>query len=145
MSEHRRWTRRRLGVAIAAIDALALLLAGCRATPPDSVLVDIRNVSPGAITITTVAPGPFLFANTVRYTIQPWAKGRCFAHIGLDPGHVEIRVSGSNVGVERAYSMTTPVPVSVAIHVGIQVLANGEVQFGGPFPPDPSPCEGGGY
>ena len=51
--------------------------------------------------------------------------------------------SGSNVAPERTYSIQ--VPDNQTIQIGVQVFANGQVQFGGDFPADTLPCEGGGY
>ena len=107
--------------------------------------MDIRNLAAEPITIETHSPGRFLFPIVDQYTIQPWREGQCFAHLGFGPGRLEIHVSGGPIAIERVYSMTTPSEVAGSIHVGVQVMADGEVQFGGPFPADQVPCQGGGY
>ncbi|MDQ2933404.1 MAG: hypothetical protein M3R49_00215 [Chloroflexota bacterium] len=127
------------GILVVALGITGL--TSCGAAGPDSVLVEIRNVSPGPVTVEITAPP----SGTQRHTIQAWQPGRCFARLAYDPGHVEIRVSGSNIAIERVYSMTTPDQVTSPIEVGVQILADGQVQFGGKFPPDTLPCEGGGY
>jgi hypothetical protein len=119
--------------------ALIAVLTSCRAAAPAAVQVSIRNVSPGPLVV-QISAAP---SGTQKYTIQPWQKGKCFAHLGFDPGDVEIRVSGSNVEPERTYSVH--VADNQTMNIGVQVFANGEVQFGGDFPADTLPCEGGGY
>ena len=121
--------------------ALAALLTSCRAAAPGAVEVSIRNVSPGPVVV-QISAAP---SGTQKYTIQPWRKGKCSAHLAFDPGSLEIRVSGSNVGPERIYSMQVPDKQRTPVRIGVQILVNGEVQFGGDFPEDILPCEGGGY
>lgn len=104
-----------------------------------AVEVSIRNVSPGPVVV-QISAAP---SGTQTYTIQPWKEGKCFAHLAFDPGDVEIRVSGSNVQPEQTFSVH--VPDSQSMKVGVEVFANGQVQFGGDFPTDTLPCEGGGY
>lgn len=121
--------------------AAAMTVSGCRATG-GSVSVDVRNVSPGAITFITEQPGTFLFSNTDTHVIQPWQAGLCFAHLGLYSGHIKLTVSGSNIAVPVIYEATT---LSTPLEIGVQIDADGHVQFGGTFPEDKLPCEGGGY
>jgi hypothetical protein len=130
-----------MGRTLGGLAVTALLTTGCgfRAAPPMAVQVSIRNVSPGPVVV-DISAAP---SGTQKYTIQPWQKGKCFAHLAFDPGNVEIRVSGSNVQPERIYSVQ--VSGNEAIQIGVQVFANGQVQFGGDFPADTLPCAGGGY
>lgn len=107
-----------------------------------TVTVDVWNVSPGAITIVIDEQGPNLFPNTYSHVIQPWHQGVCFAHLGLDNGHIKLTISGSNVSPPVTFETTTPASPS---EIGIQIDTAGHVQFGGTFPADGLPCEGGGY
>ena len=120
--------------------AIALVVTGCRAVP-GGVHVDVRNLSPEAITLVTEEPGPFLFANTGSHVIQPWKKGKCFAHIGLFEGRIKLTVSGSNVAAPITYETVG----TSSTQIGIQIDPSGKVEFGGTFPDDILPCEGGGY
>jgi len=126
-----------VGLALTAV----LTSCGFRAVGPYAVDVSIRNVSPGPVVV-QISAAP---SGTQKYTIQPWQKGKCFAHLAFDPGTIEIRVSGSNVGPDRIYSTQVPDKQPTPVKIGVQILANGEVQFGGDFPEDILPCEGGGY
>ena len=121
--------------------AVVVIVTGCRATG-GSVTVDVRNVSPAAITLVIKQPGPFLFSNTNTHVIQPWQEGKCFAHLGLYNGHIKLTVSGSNITAPATYEKTTP---TTPTEIGVQIDADGHVQFGGTFPEDKLPCEGGGY
>ncbi len=130
----------RIRWSLAALIVITVLTAcGFRAGGPAAVEVNIRNLSPGPVVV-QISAAP---SGTQKHTIQRWHKGQCFAHLGFDPGSVEIRVSGSNVGTERIYSVQ--VPNNQTMQIGVQVFANGRVQFGGAFPDDILPCEGGGY
>ncbi len=120
--------------------AIALVVAGCRAVP-GGVHVDVRNLSPEAITLVTEEPGSFLFASTGSHVIQPWKKGQCFAHLGLFEGRIKLTVSGSNVAAPITYETVG----TSSTEVGVQVDPSGKVEFGGTFPDDVLPCEGGGY
>jgi hypothetical protein len=122
------------------IFVIASLVAGCRAVAGD-VHVDVWNLSPAAITLVTEEPGPFLFPNTETHVIEPWKKGRCFAHLGLFEGRIKMTVSGSNV----AAPITFETAGTSSTEVGIQIDPSGKVEFGGTFPDDVVPCEGGGY
>ena len=104
--------------------------------------IDLRNLSPAAITLVTEEPGPFMFANAGTHVIQPWREGQCFAHLGLTSGHIKVTVSGSNIEAPTTYETTA---VSPSDRITIQVDADGHVQFGGTIPDDVLPCEGGGY
>ncbi len=119
----------------------ALILAGCRASG-GNVIVDVRNLSPEAITLVTEEPGPFLFSDTGRHVIQPWTKGQCYARLGLYPGHIKVTISGSNINAPVTYET---IATSSADGVGVQIDPDGHVQFGGDFPDDVLPCIGGGY
>jgi len=121
--------------------ALAMTVSACRAAP-GTVIVDVRNVSSEAITLVTQEPGPFLFSQTGTHVIQPWKEGMCFAHVGLENGHIKLSVSGQNMATPMTYEATTP---NSPTEIGIQVDAGGHVVFGGTFPDDKLPCEGGGY
>ena len=132
--------RRRRLVAVIAIFALA----GCRATGGDVGLV-VRNVSPGAITLVTEDPGPFLFPSTSTHVIEPWKKGRCYARLALYRGHVRLTVSGSNLPAPVTYETTTSASAQLAPEIGVQISADGHVQFGVAIPLDDQPCVAGGY
>lgn len=124
---------------------LALVsIAGCRATGGD-VPVVVRNLSPEAITFVTEDPGPFLFSSTASHTIQPWKKGDCYARLGLFRGHIKLTVSGSNVPAPVTYETTPSSTSAVVPDIGVQIDANGRVQFGVSIPEDDQPCLGGGY
>jgi len=126
---------------VAVLLAIAVIVTGCRATG-GTVQVDVRNVSPGAVTLVTEDPGPFLFSNTYTHVVEPWQEGRCFAHLGLYNGHIKVTVSGSNIAVPVTYETTTQ---NTPMEIGVQIDADGKVRFGGTFPEDKLPCEGGGY
>ena len=121
--------------------ALAITVSACRAAP-GSVIVDVRNVSSEAITLVTQEPGPFLFSQTGTHVIQPSQEGMCFAHLGLENGHIKLTVSGPNIKTPVTYEATTP---NSPTEIGIQIDTEGHVVFGGTFPDDKLPCEGGGY
>ena len=87
--------------------AVVVIVTGCRATG-GSVTVDVRNVSPAAITLVIEQPGPFLLSDTNTHVIQPWQEGKCFAHLGLYNGHIKLTVSGSNITAPATYEKTTP-------------------------------------
>jgi hypothetical protein len=124
-----------------AILTMVLVVAGCRAAP-GNIPVDVRNLSPDAITLVTQEPGPFLFPNTSTYVIEPWKQGRCFAHLGVDAGDIKVTVSGSNIRTPVTYTARAE---SADDHVAVQIDRDGNVQFGGSLPDDVLPCEGGGY
>jgi hypothetical protein len=130
----------RLAFVLVAI----VTLAGCRAVPGD-VVVTVRNLSPGAVTLTTETPGAFLFSNTNHNTIQPWKKGVCFARIGIDRGHIKVTVSGSNVPEAATYETTVEPGGGQAPLIGVQIEPDGRVEFGVAIPDDELPCVGGGY
>src|SRR5436190_10288098 len=119
-------------------------IAGCRATPGD-VPVVVRNLSPEAITLVAEEPGPFLFPSTVSHTIQPWKNGECYPRLGLYRGHIKLTVSGSNVPAPATYETTPPSTSSPVPDIGVQIDADGRVQFGVAVPQDELPCVGGGY
>jgi hypothetical protein len=121
--------------------ALAMSVSACRAAP-GSVIVDVRNASSEAITLVTKEAGPFLFSRTGTHVIEPWHEGMCFAHLGLENGHIKLTVSGPNITTPATYEATTP---DSPTEIGIQVDAGGHVVFGGTFPDDKLPCQGGGY
>ncbi|TMF36654.1 MAG: hypothetical protein E6I26_08045 [Chloroflexi bacterium] len=128
-----------------AVALLALIsIAGCRAAGGD-VPVVVRNLSPEAITFVTEEPGSFLFSNTVSHTIQPWKKGDCYARLGLYRGHIKLTVSGSNVAAPATYETTPSTTSSVVPDIGVQIDADGRVEFGATIPQDDQPCIGGGY
>ena len=120
--------------------AVAVIVTGCRATG-GTVTVQVRNVSPGAINFVTEEPGPFLFSDTYTHVIQPWQRGTCFARLGLYNGHIKLTVSGSNITVPVSYETTANMPTEI----GVQIEADGHVQFGGAFAEDKLPCVSGGY
>ena len=122
--------------------ALVAVLTGCgfRAAGPMAVEVTIRNVSPGPVTV-QISAAP---SGSRIYSIEPWRRGTCFFHTAFDPGHIEIRVSGSNVEAERKYSAEVPAN-RPPVKVGVQIFTNGNVQFGGAFPQDVLPCVGHGF
>lgn len=120
--------------------AVAVTVTGCRATG-GTVSVQVRNVSPGAINFVTEEPGPFLFSDTYTHVIQPWQRGTCFARLGLYNGHIKLTVSGSNIAVPVSYETTANMPTEI----GVQIEADGHVQFGGAFAEDKLPCVSGGY
>lgn len=121
-----------------------IALTGCRAISGDVVVV-VRNLSPGAITFVTEEPGPFLFSNANRHTIQPWKKGDCYARLGLYRGHIKLTVSGSNVPAPVTYETTTSSTSAEAPTIGVQIEQGGRVQFGVTIPEDDQPCVSGGY
>ena len=121
--------------------ALTVTVSACRAAS-GSVIVDVRNVSSEAITLVIQQPGPFLFSQTDTHVIQPWKEGMCFAHLGLENGHIKLIVSGPNIKTPVTYEATT---TNSPTEIGIQVDAEGHVVFGGTFPDDKLPCQGGGY
>jgi hypothetical protein len=102
----------------------------------------VRNLSPEAITLVTEEPGPFLLPSTYTHVIQPWRARMCFAHLGLVNGHIKLTVSGPSISVPATYERTTQ---NSPTEIGVQIDAEGHVVFGGPFPKDKLPCEGGGY
>ena len=120
--------------------AVAVTVTGCRATG-GTVSVQVRNVSPGAINFVTEEPGPFLFSDRYTHVIQPWQRGTCFARLGLYNGHIKLTVSGSNITVPVSYETTANMPTEI----GVQIEADGHVQFGGAFAEDKLPCVSGGY
>lgn len=132
----------RLGIGrrLLLMIAGAFIVVGCRATG-GSVIVHVRNVSSQAITLVTEQPGPFLVSSTGTTVIQPWQDGKCFAHLGLYNGHIKLTVSASDVVAPVTYETTTP---NSPTEIGVQIDADGHVQFGGTFPEDKLPCEGGG-
>ena len=86
------WPRRSL-IPLAVI----AVLTSCRAVGPDAVEVGIRNLSRGPVVV-QISAAP---SGTQQYTIQPWQnRVKCFAHLAFDPGIIDIRVSGSDVGAE---------------------------------------------
>jgi hypothetical protein len=121
--------------------AVAAIVCGCRAYP-GSVRIHVRNLSPGPISLVTEEPGQFILPNTNAHVIQPWEAGKCFAHLGLQNGHIKVVVSGSNIATSVIYETTTP---NTLTEIGIKIDAGGHVEVGGTFPHDPVPCEGGGY
>lgn len=133
-------------IALRRLVALIAILAltGCRATGGD-VGVVVRNVSPGAITLVTEDPGPFLFPDTYTHVIAPWKKGVCYARLGLYRGHIKLTVSGSNLAAPVTYETTTSASSEGVPEIGVQISADGHVQFGVNIPLDDQPCVGGGY
>ena len=101
----------------------------------------MRNISLRPITLVTEEPGQFVLPYTFAHVIEPWEAGKCFAHIGLQNGHIKLIVSGSNIATPMTYETNTP---NTPTEIGIQIDAAGHVEVGGTFPPDTLPCEGGG-
>jgi hypothetical protein len=129
---------------LAAWLVLSLSLVGCRRSNPGDVSVRVLNLSSQAITLTTEEPGPFFFARTGSHQIQPWQTGICAAALGLDRGHIKLTVAGSNVAATTSYE-TTIAPGAVQPAIGIQIEADGRVEFGVTIPDDTLPCTSGSY